>query len=133
MLKSIRGARSRYSVSKDGLLAAPVAAVQVFSDLSPALRMRGFQRLPRSFRAGALGAEVATWGALAPSLLPHKWATTAANTAVLQGIGHGVATAAVRAFFPGEYRNVRQLETPARLAMTGMTTGMIAMALLRRQ
>ena len=133
MLESVRNARNRYSVSKDGLLAAPVAAVQVFTDLSPALRLRGFQRLPRSFRAGALGAEVATWGALAPSLLPHKWATTAANTAVLQGIGHGVATAAVRAFFPGEYRNVRQLAGPTRLAMTGVTTGVITMALLRRR
>ena len=96
-LNTVRNARRRYSISRDGILAAPVAALQVFADLSPALRLRGLQRLPQSFRVGAFGAEVATWGAVSPSLLPHRWSTTAANTAVLQGIGHAITTAAAQA------------------------------------
>lgn len=42
--------------------------------------------------AGLLGAEVATWWALSPSLLPRPWWVTAVNLAVCQAVGHGVAT-----------------------------------------
>ncbi|UIZ93438.1 alpha/beta-hydrolase family protein [Corynebacterium sp. CNCTC7651] len=113
-------------------MAAPVAALQVFADLTPALRLRGLQRLPQSFRAGAIGAEIATWGAVSPSLLPHKWTTTAANTAVLQGIGHGVATAAAQVIRPGAQRKAGPLPRPARLAMTGVTLGFYGLAICRR-
>lgn len=133
LITSVRNARKRYSVSRDGLLAAPVAALQVFADLSPALRLRGLQRLPQSFRAGALGAEIATWGAVSPSLLPHKWSTTAVNVAVLQGIGHGLATGAAQAVRPGNQRAARPLPVPARVTMTGMTLGLYAMAIYRRK
>ncbi|MCP1387501.1 alpha/beta-hydrolase family protein [Corynebacterium sp. TA-R-1] len=131
-VNSVRNARRRYSVSRDGVLAAPVAALQVFADLSPALRLQGLQRLPQSFRAGAVGAEVATWGAVSPSLLPHNWFATAMNVGVLQGIGHGAATAVAQAVRPGKQRASGPLPRPARLAMTGVTLGMYGTALWRR-
>lgn len=131
-LRAVRNARRRYSISRDGILAAPVAALQVFADLTPALRLRGLQRLPQSFRVGAVGAEVATWGAVSPSLLPHKWSTTAANTAVLQGIGHAMTTAGAQAYRPASRRGVGALPVPARLAMTGVTLGVYGMAIYRR-
>ncbi|AQQ16275.1 hypothetical protein CGLAU_11720 [Corynebacterium glaucum] len=130
---AVRNARRRYSIGRDGILAAPVAALEVFADLTPGLRLRGLQRLPQSFRVGAVGAEVATWGAVSPSLLPHKWSTTAANTAVLQGIGHAVTTAVSQAVRPGKQREGGPLSTPARLGMTATTLGVYAMALYRRR
>ena len=131
--ESIRNAKRRYSVSRDGLLAGPVAALQVFADLSPVLRVRGLQRLPRSFRAGALGAEVATWGAISPSLLPHKWTFTALNVAFLQGIGHGAATGLARLVPHSKISRITQpLSLPSRVAVTAATTGAIVTAITRR-
>ncbi|GAA0206515.1 alpha/beta-hydrolase family protein [Corynebacterium riegelii] len=130
---SLRNARRRYSVSRDGLLAVPIAGLQTFADLSPVLRVYGLQRLPSSFRAGAVGAEVATWGAIAPSLLPHKLTFTAANVAFLQGIGHAVATGVARAAAPGTKRRLPDpLPLPVRVGMTAVTTGAIGMAISRR-
>lgn len=59
----------------------------LLADLTPILRLR---RVPhkKKARAGALGAEVATWWALSPSLLRHPWWATAANLAFAQSIGH---------------------------------------------
>lgn len=130
-IAAVGRAKGRYSVSRDGILAAPVSALQVFADLTPALRLRGLQRLPESFRAGALGAEVATWGAVSPSLLPHNWWTIAANVAVLQGAGHAVATAISQALRPAGVRRRGPLPKPARLAMTGVTLSVYGMSVYR--
>lgn len=128
---AVHRARRRYSISRDGILAAPVAALQVFADLTPALRLRGMQRLPQSFRAGALGAEVATWGAVSPSLLPHNWWTTTANVAVLQGIGHGIATAAAQVLRPAGVGRRGPLPTPVRVAMSGVTVAVYGLSMHR--
>ena len=94
---ALQRARSRYSVKRDGVLALPMGVLEVLADISPGVRMGGLRRLPPSFRAGLAGAEVATWGAVSPSLLPHSWWATAANVGVLQGLGHGFATVASQA------------------------------------
>ncbi|MHA2790031.1 alpha/beta-hydrolase family protein [Corynebacterium sp. S7] len=75
-----------------GALKATQFALEVYADLSPLIRLRGPRRLSKNMGAGVLGAEVATWWALSPSLLPRKWWITAANVAFVQGFGHAVGT-----------------------------------------
>lgn len=130
---AFRRAKRKYSFKRDGILALPMQAVDVFIDLSPGLRMRGLRGLPENFRAGLVGAEVATWGAVSPSLLPHNWWAMTANVAVLQGLGHAAATAVSRAVDPIAPASARgQLPAPVRLAMTGVTTGVFALSLRGR-
>lgn len=126
-------ARQRFSFSRDGWLAVPIGAVQVLGDLSPAIRLLGPHRLPPAFRSGLVGAEIATWGAVSPSLLPHNWWATAANVAVLQGIGHGVATGLAHAFGPTTPpTGTGRLPRPARVAMTATTVAVFATSIRRR-
>lgn len=130
---ALQRARSRYSVKRDGVLALPMGVLEVLADISPGVRMGGLRRLPPSFRAGLAGAEVATWGAVSPSLLPHSWWATAANVGVLQGIGHGFATAASQALRPAAPDSTKgPLPVPVRLAMTGVTAGVFVTSLRRR-
>ncbi|WP_018295908.1 alpha/beta-hydrolase family protein [Corynebacterium lubricantis] len=75
-----------------GALKATQFALEVYADLTPLIRMRGPRRLSKNMGAGVLGAEVATWWAISPSLLPRKWWITAANVAIVQGFGHAVGT-----------------------------------------
>ena len=86
--QAIDTARRRYTFNRHGIFAAPLMVVEVWADLTPGLRLRGLRRLPSNFGAGVLGAEVATWGAISPSLLPHTWWAVAANVAICQGVGH---------------------------------------------
>ncbi|GAA3520770.1 alpha/beta-hydrolase family protein [Corynebacterium pilbarense] len=130
---ALQRARSRYSVRRDGVLALPMGVLEVLADISPGVRMGGLRRLPPSFRAGLAGAEVATWGAVSPSLLPHSWWATAANVGVLQGIGHGFATVASQALRPAVPDSTKNpLPAPVRLAMTGVTAGVFATSMRRR-
>lgn len=46
----------------------------------------------RPTEAGIVGAEVATWLALSPSLLPRPWWATATNLTAAQGLGHLTAS-----------------------------------------
>lgn len=55
-------------------------------------RYRRNRILPENMGAGFIGAEIASWWALSPSLLPRPWWVTAANLAVLQAVGHAMAT-----------------------------------------
>ena len=130
---ALQRARSRYSVKRDGVLALPMGVLEVLADISPGVRMGGLRRLPPSFRAGLTGAEVATWGAVSPSLLPHSWWATAANVGVLQGLGHGFATVASQALRPVRSDEPQSLlPGPVRLAMTGVTAGVFVTSLHRR-
>ena len=130
---ALQRARSRYSVRRDGVLALPMGVLEVLADISPGVRMGGLRRLPPSFRAGLAGAEVATWGAVSPSLLPHSWWATAANVGVLQGMGHGFATVASQALRPVRSDEPQSLlPGPVRLAMTGVTAGVFVTSLRRR-
>ena len=130
---ALQRARSRYSVKRDGVLALPMGVLEVLADISPGVRMGGLRRLPPSFRAGLAGAEVATWGAVSPSLLPHSWWATAANVGVLQGMGHGFATVASQALRPVRSDEPQSLlPSPVRLAMTGVTAGVFVTSLRRR-
>jgi len=130
---ALQRARSRYSVKRDGVLALPMGVLEVLADISPGVRMGGLRRLPPSFRAGLAGAEVATWGAVSPSLLPHSWWATAANVGVLQGMGHGFATVASQALRPVRSDEPQSLlPGPVRLAMTGVTAGVFVTSLRRR-
>lgn len=130
---ALERARNRYSVKSDGLLAVPIAALEVLGDIAPGVRMRGLRRLPQNFGAGLVGAEVATWGAVSPSLLPHSWWATAANVGVLQGIGHGFATVASQALRPATSHSPNaSLPVPVRVAMTGVTLSVFATSMRRR-
>ena len=67
--------------------------LEVAHDLIPGIRMTRRRRLPHTLGAGILGAEIATWWAVSPSLLPRPWWVTAANVAIVQGVGHLAGTA----------------------------------------
>lgn len=71
-----------------------IIGLEVLSDITPAVRMARRNRLPRNMAAGILGAEVATWAAIWPSLLPRPWWVTALNVAIGQAIGHFSASSA---------------------------------------
>lgn len=86
--EAIQNARGRFTFSRHGIFTVPLMVVEVWADLTPGLRLRGLRRLPKNYGPGMLGAEVATWGAVSPSLLPHSWWAVAANVAICQGVGH---------------------------------------------
>lgn len=120
--RSIQRARGKYSFDRHGVLAAPLAAVEVLADLSPILRLRGLRRLPNNFRTGVIGAEIATWAAVSPSLLPRRWWTTAANVAICQGVGHMIGTGVgslARAYGASAPRG--RDANPARIVMSAVT------------
>lgn len=73
---------------KRALRRAALITLGVAADLTPIVRMTSRQTLPPNMSAGILGAELATWAAISPSLLPRPWWVTAANVAIGQGIGH---------------------------------------------
>ena len=77
-----------------GALQVSIIGLEVLSDITPAVRMARRNRLPRNMAAGILGAEVATWAAIWPSLLPRPWWVTALNVAIGQAIGHFFAASA---------------------------------------
>ena len=54
--------------------------------------MTGRRRLPQNMAPGIFVAEIATWAAVSPSLLPRPWWVTAANVAIGQAAGHFTAT-----------------------------------------
>ena len=62
-----------------GALQVSIIGLEVLSDITPAVRMARRNRLPHNMAAGILGAEVATWAAIWPSLLPRPWWVTALN------------------------------------------------------
>src|SRR5699024_10180483 len=66
----------------------------IVRDIIAALLMARRNRLPRNMTAGILGAEVATWAAIWPSLLPRPWWVTALNVAIGQAVGHFFAASA---------------------------------------
>ena len=68
--------------------------LELLSDITPVLRMARRNRLPHSMAAGVLGAEVATWAAIWPSLLPRPWWVTALNVSLGQAVGHFFAASA---------------------------------------
>ncbi|HCD1553045.1 alpha/beta-hydrolase family protein [Corynebacterium striatum] len=75
-------------------LSAAAFGLEVLSDLTPGVRMTGRRRLPQNMAPGIFAAEIATWAAVSPSLLPRPWWVTAANVAIGQGLGHLAATTA---------------------------------------
>ncbi|WP_293776554.1 alpha/beta-hydrolase family protein [uncultured Corynebacterium sp.] len=85
--------RIALTTAQKGLQAA-IFSLELISDLTPGMRMTGRRRLPQNMWPGLFGAEVATWAAISPSLLPRPWWVTAANVAIGQGAGHLAATTA---------------------------------------
>ncbi len=75
-------------------LSAAAFGLEVLSDLTPGVRMTGRRRLPQNMAPGIFAAEIATWAAVSPSLLPRPWWVTAANVAIGQAAGHFTATTA---------------------------------------
>jgi len=128
------------SVAVTGAARGALFALDVAHDLTPGVRMTRRRRLPRSLFAGVLGAEVATWWAVSPSLLPRPWWVTAANVAICQGVGHVVATGlsfSVSRTFDRFGRRPHYLITVASMQLThatlaAITTAAIALS-LRRQ
>lgn len=87
LLRALRNGALRVGISG---LKATVAVLEVAADIAPGLRVTGRRRIPRNLGAGILGAEITSWVALSPSLLPRRWWATAANVAVCQAVGHAV-------------------------------------------
>src|SRR5699024_10738347 len=77
-----------------GALQVSIIGLEVLSDITPAVRMARRNRLPHNMAAGILGAAVATWAAIWPSLLPRPCWVTALNVAIGQAIGHFFAASA---------------------------------------
>ena len=119
---------------------APLYAIELLADLTPVVRMSGLRRLPDDFAAGILGAEVATWSAISPSLLPHPWWVTTANVAICQAAGHSVGVGATKLLtdvagannwkYPRAFR--RKAAVPLQVAMGAVTVGTYLGAALRR-
>lgn len=98
----------------------------LLADLTPILRLRRGTH-GRKHHAGVLGAEIATWWALSPSLLRHPWWATAANLTFAQGVGHlgGTLLAWLRPHRqPG-------FSTATRRALALITAGSVALSLRR--
>ncbi|RSZ64757.1 hypothetical protein EAH68_03930 [Corynebacterium hylobatis] len=117
--------------------AAPVAvhalrgaafALEVTADLTPGFRMTRRRRLPEDLGAGILGAELATWWAISPSLLPRPWWVTAANVAICQGAGHVAGTGVSWAL--NRWLRRHGLRPPARVRHFWLETGHTAVALV---
>lgn len=119
---------------------APLYAVELLADLTPVVRMSGLRRLPDDFAAGILGAEVATWSAISPSLLPHPWWVTTANVAISQAAGHTVGVgasnlaasiaSALNWSYPRKLR--RKTAVPVQITMGAVTVATYLSAALRR-
>ncbi|WP_245533875.1 alpha/beta-hydrolase family protein [Corynebacterium callunae] len=92
--------------------------------------------LPANMGAGFLGAEIATWWALSPSLLPRPWWVQASNLAVLQTVGHAAATA-IHSLLPHPRRGpLKQLNRgfyTASHILIGTTTAVTIAVGLKRQ
>ncbi|BAU97282.1 hypothetical protein N24_3020 [Corynebacterium suranareeae] len=81
--------------------------------------------LPAHMGAGFIGAEVASWWALSPSLLPKPWWVTAANLAVLQAVGHAVATG-IHTVLPTTSRQLSKIHiTTGTITATTTAVGLI--------
>ncbi|AGF73649.1 alpha/beta-hydrolase family protein [Corynebacterium halotolerans] len=109
-----------------GLLTGAVFALEVVTDLTPGVRMTTRRRLPNNMGAGILGAEVATWWAISPSLLPRPWWITAANVAICQGVGH--VTAAGAAWGLGKLTAAAGRRPPTHLTTPSLSTTHVTLA-----
>ena len=133
---AVEKAKGRYSFNRHGLFMVPLIAVEVWADLTPVIRMGGLRRLPGSFGAGVVGAEVATWGAISPSLLPHSWWVVAANVAICQGAGHLAGTAVSEVGrglrrvlpLPNHPRITHTANTALHLGLSAVTVGTFVMS-----
>lgn len=123
------------------VLRGAIIGVEVFADLTPGVRMTSRRRLPHNMSAGLLGAEVATWAAVSPSLLPRPWWVTAANVAVGQSFGHLAAATSAYALKRGlraaGLRPQDRVTTPIKRglhwAIAGMSAAQGVAALFRQQ
>lgn len=118
-------------------LSAAIFGLEVLSDLTPGVRMTGRRRLPQNLAAGTAGAEVATWAAVSPSLLPRPWWVTAANVALGQGMGHLSAAALAfglkRAFRVYDVRPQDRIPYRALHAVLGAGTVLVGIRSIRNQ
>lgn len=101
-------------------------ALEVAADLVPGVRMTRRRRLPENLGAGILGAEMSTWWAVSPSLLPRPWWVTAANVAICQGVGHVAGTGL--AWTANRWMMRHDLHPPARVRRFWKDTGHTAVA-----
>lgn len=62
------------------------------TEITPGLRLLRRGLLPRNLRPGFLGAEIATWVALSPSLLPRPWWSIALGVSTAQLLGHATGS-----------------------------------------
>lgn len=124
-----------------GALTAAITTLEVAADISPGLRITRRRRIPRNLGAGILGAEVTSWMALSPSLLPRRWWATAANVAVCQAVGHaslsGLAWALNhlprRSRFPLHTELTTASRSATHLSMAAITAMVTARSLQRQK
>ncbi|MFP7366598.1 alpha/beta-hydrolase family protein [Corynebacterium callunae] len=117
---------------------ALIFGLRLSAELIPGIRMSPTQHkiLPANMGAGFLGAEIATWWALSPSLLPRPWWVQASNLAVLQTVGHASATA-IHSLLPhprrGPLKHLNRGFYTASHLVIGATTAITTIVGLRRQ
>ncbi|QGU08565.1 hypothetical protein COCCU_13330 [Corynebacterium occultum] len=100
--------------------------LDIAADISPGLRVTRRRRLPTNLGAGLLGAEITSWIALSPSLLPRRWWQTAANVAVCQALGHAALAGLTWSLDQIPARYQRQFNTGLTVASRNTTHLMIA-------
>lgn len=108
---------------------------QVIAELVPGIRMSPNRRriLPANMGAGFIGAEIAMWWALSPSLLPKPWWVTAANLTVLQAVGHAAATG-IHSILPRTNRRVsRKIYNATHIATGAITLTTTVVGLIRHR
>lgn len=132
----VRGAMNRLAgAARRGLPAAPGTATPPLLRLGLRQVRRATGRMPL-LAPGLIGAEIASWAAFTPSLMPRPTMSTAATTFLAQisghviglsaGLGFSAATArlrrvpAVRAVIPSE-RTSDVLAVAGQAALTGVT------------
>ncbi|WP_290218147.1 alpha/beta-hydrolase family protein [Corynebacterium atrinae] len=123
-----------------GALKGTAFALAVVADITPGLRMTKRRHFSERLLPGIVGAEIATWWAVSPSLLPRPWWAIAANVAVCQGVGHAIGTGAAwtmsKAFDRAGHRPQRLITLATlhagHLAIASITVAAAALS-LRRQ
>ncbi|WP_034649229.1 alpha/beta-hydrolase family protein [Corynebacterium vitaeruminis] len=100
-----------------GVLGASIGLIA--TEVAPGFRLLRRGLLPRKLYAGFLGAELGTWVALTPSLLPRPWWSIALSVGAAQVLGHAGGAALGHA--TGRPRRVSAHPTALDLALSSIT------------
>lgn len=102
---------SKATLGKAGSLGISVGLL--VTEVAPGIRLLRRRLIPRKLYAGFVGAELATWVALSPSLLPRPWWSIALGVGAAQTAGHAIG-AAVGHLLPARVRRTpEEMDQPS--------------------